>query len=365
MLRLRLEPRIDANAWLLVGTPVFAVLMTLVFGALLFFVLGYPPLQVMRMYFVEPVSTGYGVAELFVKASPIMLCAIGLMFCFRAGIWNIGAEGQLAMGAIGGSALVLALPDTTGAWILPASIIAGALAGAAWAFIPAYLKNRYGANEILTSLMLVYVALLFLNALVHGALRDPLGFNFPQSRTFQEAALLPKLIGGTRFHVGIVLTLVILLCSWVIYSRHVYGYGVRLMGMAPKAAEHAGFSSKKITVGVLLASGALAGIAGMAEVAGPIERLLPSVSPGYGFTAIIVAFLGRLHPVGVFFASLVMALSYLGGEIAQVILKVPSAVTGVFQGVLLFTFLGCDLLVRYHIRIVRTPAKTPATETST
>lgn len=354
---LRLEPRIRAPLWLVVATPIFAVLLTLVFGALLFWLLGYPPLEAMHLYFVSPISSGYGVAELFVKATPIMLCAIGLMFCFRAGVWNIGAEGQLALGAAAGSAVVLALPDTTGAWVLPVMLVAGTVAGAAWAALPAYLKTRFNANEILTSLMLVYVALLLLSALAHGPLRDPYGFNFPQSRPLQEAALLPVLFDGTRFHVGILLGFAAVGVALLIHSRHEIGFGVRLMGAAPRAATHAGFSVSRMTWGVLLASGALAGLAGILEVAGPIGRLLPSVSPGYGFTAIIVAFLGRLHPVGVALASLVMALSYLGGELAQVIMKVPNSVTGVFQGVLLFTFLGCDLLVRYRIRLVGGLAK--------
>ena len=359
-MRLRLEPRTEAPLWLVAATPVFAVLLTLVLGALLFLALGYPPLEVMKLYFVTPISDGYGVAELFVKASPIMLCALGLMFCFRAGVWNIGAEGQLAIGAVVGSAVALSLPDTTGPWILPVMLVMGAVGGMAWAAIPAFLKTRFGANEILTSLMLVYVATLLLSAMVHGPLRDPYGFNFPQSRTLQDAALLPILIEGTRFHAGIALGFVILVVTLVIHARHEIGFGVRLMGMAPKAAVHGGFSRSRMTWGVLLGSGALAGLAGILEVTGPIERLLPSVSPGYGFTAIIVAFLGRLHPIGVMLASFIMALSYLGGELAQVILKVPNAVTGVFQGVLLFTILGCDLFVRYRIRVAKPMAAASA-----
>lgn len=354
-MRIKLEPRAKAPLWLVAATPVFAVLLTLVFGALLFLALGYPPLEVMRLYFVASVSSGYDVAELFVKASPIMLCALGLMFCFRAGIWNIGAEGQLVLGAIAGSAVALAFPDTAGAWLLPVILIAGAAAGAAWAAIPAFFKTRFGANEILTSLMLVYVAQLLLSAMVTGPMRDPYGFNFPQSRVFQDSILMPILIEGTRFHAGIALGLVVFAVAMFIHARHVLGFGVRLMGMAPDAAVHAGFSKTRITWGVLLASGALAGLAGILEVTGPIERLLPSVSPGYGFTAIIVAFLGRLHPVGIVLASVIVALSYLGGELAQVVLKVPNAVTGVFQGVLLFTILACDLFVRYRVRLVASP----------
>ena len=354
-MRLRLEPRVDAPLWLLAATPAFAVALTLLLGAAFFYALGYRPLEVMHVYFVAPVNSAYGVAELFVKAMPIFLCAVGLMFCFRAGVWNIGAEGQLTVGALVGSAVALAFPATAGAWLLPVMLVAGIAAGACWAAVPAFLKTRFGANEILTSLMLVYVAQLLLSALVHGPLRDPDGLNFPQSRRLQPDILLPILAEDTRLHAGLFACAVVLVVAVVVNARHVLGFGVRLMGLSPKAAVYSGFSRAKVTWGVLLASGATAGLAGICEVAGPIERLVPSVSPGYGFTAIIVAFLGRLHPVGVLLASFVMAISYLGGELAQLMLKVPSAVTGVFQGVLLFTLLGCDLVVRYKVRLAPAP----------
>ena len=257
IMRLRLEPRTQAPLWLVLLMPVVAMSLTLLLGSLLFLILGYPPGEVMHLYFIAPLTTGYGVAELFVKASPLLLCAIGLMFCFRAGVWNIGAEGQIAVGALAGSALAILAPETVGAWILPLMLVAGVAGGTAWAALPALLKTKFGANEILTSLMLTYVGLLLLSAMVHGPLRDPYGFNFPQSRTLQESALLPIMLAGTRLHAGILLGFVAVLVAWVIHARHELGFAVRLMGQAPKAAVHAGFSRHRITWGVLLASGGL------------------------------------------------------------------------------------------------------------
>ena len=351
-MQVRLEPRVHIPLWLSIASPIFALFLTLVISGLLFLALGYPPLEAMKVYFISPLETNYGIAELFVKAVPLLLCAIGLMFCFRAGIWNIGAEGQLVLGALVGSVIALKVSEDVGSWVLIVMLIMGMIGGALWAAIPALLKTRFGANEILSSLMLTYVAILLLNVMVHGPLRDPEGYNFPHSRVLQDGAILPIIWEGTRLHLGVILAFISVIIAYFIYARHELGFGVKLLGLAPRAAIYAGYSTKRLTWGVLLFSGALAGLAGIIEVAGPIERLTPTVSPGYGFTAIIVAFLGRLHPIGILFASFIIALSYLGGELAQILLKIPNAVTGVFQGILLFTLLGCDLLVNYKFRIV-------------
>lgn len=347
---LRLEPRETRPVWLLLVTPLMAVLLTLLLGGVVFTLIGIKPLEAMRVYFVYPLADLYGVGELFVKATPLMLCALGLMFCFRAGIWNIGAEGQLTIGALLGSTVALQFPDMPAWLLIPAMVSAGALGGILWAMIPALFKTRFNANEILTTLMLVYVAQLLLSALVHGPLRDPHGFNFPQSARFGDTALIPIILADTRLHAGFLFAMLAMAVGLVMHFSHRLGFAVRLMGQAPLAAIHGGFSSSRITWGVLLLSGALAGIAGLLEVAGPIGRLSSNVSPGYGFTAIIVAFLGRLHPVGIVLASMLLALSYLGGELAQILLKVPNAVTGVFQGILLLFLLASDVVVRYRIR---------------
>ena len=349
--RIHLEPRILGGFGQVLISPLAAIALALLLGAVLFGALGYSPGQAMLVYFVNPLRSSYGLAELLVKASPLALCAIGLAIAFRANVWNIGAEGQLTIGAIAGSALALAHPPLPSFLLLPAIMVTAAIAGAGWAAIPAWLKVRFGTNEVLTSLMLTYVALLLLSAMVHGPLRDPDGLNFPQSSELHEDALLPIMVAGSRLHGGIVLTVLVLGAAWFALSRHLAGFQVRVHGLAPLAVRYGGFSSKQITWGVFLLSGALAGTTGVLEIIGPIGRLQPVISPGYGFTAIIVAFLGRLHPVGIAFASILVALSYLGGEAAQIVMKMPRATTGVFQGILLFAVLACDMLARYRLRL--------------
>lgn len=350
---LRLEPRGGASQFWVYATPFLAVGLTLTGGMVLFALLGHDPLRSLYVFFVAPITSLYGLSELFVKATPIVLCAIGLAFGFRANVWNIGAEGQLTLGAIAGGAVALAFYEVETPLLLPAMVIAGLLGGMAWGAIPAFLKTRFNTNEILVSLMLTYVATLLLSALVHGPLRDPDGYNFPESRLFHDAAVLPILWDGTRLHIGALFALLLVAAAWVVMTRTLVGFQVKVVGAAPRAAAYAGFSQKRMVWATLLASGGLAGVAGLFEVSGPIGQLVPSVSPGYGFTAIIVAFLGRLHPLGILLAGLLVALSYLGGELVQIELGMPQAVTGVFQGLLLFFLLACDVLIRYRLRFAQ------------
>jgi len=329
--------------------PVFALLVTLVAGLLLFATLGVPVGEAFHAFFIEPVSTLYGLAELGVKATPLIIIGVALSIGFRAQVWNIGAEGQLILGGIAGAAVALFFYEVDAWFVLPLMILASVIGGMLWAFIPALLKTRFNVNEILTSLMLTYVAALLLSWLISGPMRDPDGFNFPESRLFHDAALLPRILDGTRLHAGALVALGVVVAGWVLLTRTLLGFALRVNGAAPRAGIHAGFSQSRLVWTAMLIGGGCAGMAGLFEVAGPIGQLLPSISPGYGFTAIIVAFLGRLHPVGVFFAGLVMALSYLGGESAQITLNLPLAVTGVFQGMLLFFLLATDVLIHYRI----------------
>ena len=337
-------------AWL---SPVLAAAATLAAGFALFSLLGKDPIAAFIAFFVEPVATRYGVGELLLKASPLMLCALGLAIGYRANVWNIGAEGQLTIGAICGGGLALWLPQLDGAVLLPLMIAAGAVGGLAWAAIPAWLRTRCNANEILTSLMLVYIATLALSYLVQGPWRDPEGFNFPQSSLFGANALLPVLLAGTRLNVGFLLALAVIAIGWVFTARTLAGFRMRVAGLAPKAATYAGISAGRTVWIGMLVGGATAGIAGVGEVAGPVGQLLPSISPGYGFAAIIVAFVGRLHPLGIVLASLLMSLLYLGGEAAQIGLDLPSAVTRLFQGLLLFFLLAADVFIAYRLRFRR------------
>lgn len=335
-------------------TPILAVALTMLAGLALFVALGKDPVEAVRLIFIQPLLDPYSRTELLVKGTPLVLIATGLSIGFRAGVWNIGAEGQFIIGALTGGVVGLALYETPGLWLLPLMAMAGAAGGAAWAMIPAFLKIRFNANEILVSLMLVYVAELLLSALVSGPLRDPDGFNFPESRMFHDSATLPIIIAGTRAHVGALVALGVVVAAYVLMDRHIFGFQVKLYGQAPRAARFAGFRDGRLIAGCLGLSGALAGLAGMFEATGPVGQLVPGLPAGYGFTAIIVAFLGRLHPLGVLFAGAVMALTYIGGESAQIAMNLPAAAISVFQGMLLFFLLGMDVLVNFRIRWRRT-----------
>ncbi|MEZ5826208.1 MAG: ABC transporter permease [Geminicoccaceae bacterium] len=345
-----IEPRGEASRLLVWATPLLAVLLTVASGFFIFLAMGKNPFATLYHFFISPVSNLYGLSELGLKAAPLIMIGIGLSLGFRANVWNIGAEGQLTMGAIAGGGVALLFWEQEGAFILPLMMLAGIAGGMLYASIPAFLKTRFEVNEILTSLMLTYVATLFLSILVYGPWKDPEGFNFPQTRMFSDSALLPVILSGTRLHVGFVVAIAVALFAWLLVSRTVTGFGIRTVGAAPQAATFAGFDRNRTTWFCLLASGGLAGLAGLFEVAGPIGQLVPTLTPGYGFTAIIVAFLGRLHPVGIVLAGLLMALSYIGGENVQVEVGLPQAVTGVFQGLLLFFILATDFLTRYRIR---------------
>jgi len=331
-------------------SPVLALIFTLLASIILFSMMGVSPFSALHAFFVEPISSGYGLSELMVKATPLILIGVALSLGFRAGVWNIGAEGQLILGGIFGGSTALFFYEKTGFYIIPLILIMGIIGGMLWASIVAFLRTRFNANEILTSLMLSYVAALLLNFLIHGPLKDPDGFNFPESRLFSDSALLPILYEGTRLHLGAIIALIAVGLGWILLSRTLLGYQIKVIGDAPAAGEHAGFSPKKIIWITLLMSGGAAGLAGAIEVSGPIGQVLPTISPGYGFAAIIVAYVGRLHPLGVLFSALLLALSYLGGETAQIKLNLPVAVTGVFQGLLLFFLLASDVLINYRLQ---------------
>jgi ABC-type uncharacterized transport system permease subunit len=348
---IRLVQRPEPSAGMVYVSPVIAVVLTILTSMVMFALLSVDPVKAIVTFFIEPISSLDGVAELCVKATPLILIGVGLSLGFKANVWNIGAEGQLVIGALAGGGLGLAFFDQSSVFLVPAMLVCGVLGGMAWAAIPAWLKTRFNTNEILTSLMLTYVGLLVLSYLVHGPWKDPEGQNFPESRLFHDSALLPILIDETRLNVGFLLALLVVVAGWVLISRHIIGFQIKVIGMAPMAASFAGFKEKRLIWLTLLISGGCAGLAGVIELSGAIGQIVPTISPGYGFTAIIVAFLGRLHPVGVMFAGLLMALTYLGGDSAQITMNLPNAVTGVFQGMLLFYLLASDVLIKYRLRI--------------
>ena len=331
-------------------TPLIAILLTLFSGSIIFSILGYDPVYSLYTFFISPISSLYGFSELLVKATPLALIAMGLSYCFKNNIYNIGAEGQLTMGAIFGGGVAIFFHDTNAFWLLPLMIIAGAIGGALWALIPALLKTKFNTNEILTSLMLVYIAVYILDYLVVGPWKDPNGFSYPKSRPFSESGRMPKFNDSFRIHFGLILTLIFIFISWFVFSKTLFGYQLKVSGYSPRAAKYAGYNQKGLIISAFLICGAFAGIAGIGEVSGPIGLLYRDISPNYGFTAIIVAFLGRLHPIGIIFSSLIIALTYLGAEDAQLFLQIPSAVGFIFQGLVLFYLLGAELLINYKIK---------------
>jgi simple sugar transport system permease protein len=350
---LKLEARPEPSQAMALFSPMIALAITLLMGAALFALLGKPPLSALGMFFVEPIKDAYAVSELLVKATPLLLIALGLSVCFRSNVWNIGAEGQFVLGAIcAGGVAMRATPDG-GRIIVVLILVAGVLGGMLWAAITAALRDRYHANEILVSLMLVYVAELLLSYLVSGPWRDPLGYNFPQTITFTASTKLPRLVAGYRTDIGVPIALAAAVGCWVFMFRTYAGFQLQVGGLAPAAARYAGFSSRRALWTALLVSGGMAGLAGAVEVAGPLGQLTPYVPAGYGFAAIIVAFVGRLHPVGVLFSALLMSMLYIGGELAQSRMGLPKSLTGVFQGLLLFTLLACDSLIYHRARWVR------------
>jgi len=351
--RFELVARAAPSRAMVYAAPVLAAVLSVIGVAVLFALLGHDPARALDILFLHPLSSSDGLSELALKATPLLLCALGIAVGVRAQVWNIGAEGQFTVGAIAGGAVALAFGGGGHAWPLPLMCAASVAGGAAYAAIPALLKTRFNAHEILTTLMFNYVAFQFLGYLVHGPLKDPQGYSFPQSAQFEADATLPLLVEGTRLHVGALLAVLAVPAVWLLLSRTLLGFQVRVVGLAPAAARYAGFSGTRIVWVCLLLSGGLAGLAGVLEVAGPIGQLTPSISPGYGYAAIIVAFLGRLHPLGILLASLLMALLYLGGEGLQMTLQLPLAVTGVTQGMLLFFLLACDVLIGYRVRLRR------------
>jgi ABC-type uncharacterized transport system permease subunit len=349
----KLEARAAPSRLLMVGSPLVALVITVLIGSVLFAALGKSPIDGLWMFFVEPVKSVYALTELTIKAVPLVLIALGLAVCFRANLWNIGAEGQFVLGAIcGGWVAMQASPDSSRALVVTGVLIAGVLGGMAWAGIVALLRDRFNASEILVSLMLVYVAEMLLSYLVYGPWKDPHGYNFPQSITFLEAARIPKLVSGFRMNIGVYIALVAVAAFAVFLARTYAGFQLLVGGLAPAAARYAGFSSRRALWTGLLLSGGMAGLAGALDVAGPQGQLTPFVPMGYGFAAIIVAFVGRLNPVGIVFSAVLMSMFYIGGELAQSRLGLPKALTGVFQGLLLFCLLACDTFIHQRLRWV-------------
>ncbi len=350
-MRIELERRPSHSALFSILSPFIALGLTIIAGIILFTIMDKNPIDALYSFFIEPLTEVWSLHELAIKASPLILIAVGLSVCFRSNNWNIGAEGQFIMGGVAGSAIPILFHEWNSFLVLPMMLIMGMIGGALYASIPALLKTRFNTNEILSSLMLVYVAQLALDWIVRGPWRNPEGYNFPESRSFELQAVLPELLPASgRANFGIVFAILATIVAWFMMRHMLKGFEVSVLGQSARAGRFAGFSANKMVFFAFIFSGALAGLAGISEVSGSIGRLQPVISPGYGFTAIIVAFLGRLNPLGIFAAGIILALTYLGGEAAQISIGLPDKIARVFQGFLLFFVLACDTLIHYRVR---------------
>ena len=358
---LKLEARPEASRFMSIASPLLALAITVVLGTILFIALGKDPMRGLYVFFIEPVKSAYALSELAMKATPLLLIALGLSVCFRSNVWNIGAEGQFIVGAIFASGVAMQAGPETGRWIVVPVLLAGILGGMVWAGIVALLRDRFNASEILVSLMMVYIADMVLSYLVYGPWKDPAGYNFPQTVTFAKPTQVPRLFDGLRVNLGLVIALLAVVGMSVFLFRLFRGFQALVGGQAGAAARYAGFSSRTALWTALLASGGLAGLAGALEAAGPLGQLTPYVPVGYGFAAIIVAFVGRLNPLGIVFSAVLMSMFYIGGELAQSRMQLPKSITGVFQGLLLFSLLASDTLIHYRVRWKRAAPAAKAT----
>ena len=358
---IKLEKRPQPSKLMVYLTPVLAVALTMIVGGIVFSLIGFDGFGAVREIFFAPLINTLKWQDLAVKAAPLVIIAIGLSIGYRANVWNIGAEGQYILGGLAATGIALMTKDMSGPWILPLMALAGIAGGMAWVAVPAWLRTKFQVNEILTTLMLTYVAINLLNYLVFGPWKSPHAFGQPQTISFSADQSLPYIIPGTIVQAGAPVAVIIVLIAWFVVSQSLFGFQIKTVGAAPFAARHAGFSASQTIWMTLLISGGLAGLAGMLEVAGPFGRMVPQFPTNYGFTAIIVAFLGRLHPVGILIAGIVLAITFVGGEVAQTTIAFPYPAVGIFQSMMLFFLLAGDVLVRYRLRL---RGATPAGPTS-
>jgi simple sugar transport system permease protein len=358
-MRIRFEKRLTPSRFMQIATPIASVLLTMLLGAVIFELIGFDGPHAIYETFITPIVAPYKWVDVLTKAAPLIIIALGLSLGNQAKIWNIGAEGQYIIGALAGAGVAFAFPNAQAFWIVPLMIAAGIFGGMVWAAIPAFLRTRYRVSEVLSTLMLVYVAAQVLNYLIGGPWKDPNGHNFPQTPPFTDAQQLPHVLPGTVVPPGLVVAIVLTLLFWLLTTRSVYGFSVRTVGAAPSAARYGGFDASRTVWSTLMISGGMAGLAGILEAMSQLGQINLGFPSGYGFTAIIVSFLGRLNPIGVFLAGLILAVTYVGGQVAQTAVHVPEATAGIFQATMLFFILASDILVRYRLRVVR-DAPSPA-----
>lgn len=360
-MRIKLEKRREPSTLMLVLTPILSVVVTMLIGVIVFDAIGIDGQKAVIDIFITPLLASYKWQDVAVKAAPLIIIALGLSIGNRAQVWNIGAEGQYIIGALCAAGVGIAAGGAGGPVIMVLMILAGIAGGTLWGAGPAVLRTRFNVNETLSSLMLVYISYQILGYLVGGPWKDPNGRNFPATAPLTADQALPIIVPGTTIHLGVAVAVVLPFVFWLIMSRSVFGYQVRVVGSAPNAARHGGFDTNQTVWLSLLIGGGMAGLAGALEFTGALKAINLGFPSGYGFTAIIVSFLGRLHPIGCLIAGIVLAVTYVGGQVAQTSVHIPNATAGIFQAMMLFFILASDILVRYRVRFIGA-ARTVAAE---
>lgn len=350
-MRIKLEKRREPSMAMLVTTPIASVLLTMLIGIVVFDLIGIDGFKAVVDIFLSPLLLSYKWQDVAVKAAPLIIIALGLSMGNRAQVWNIGAEGQYVIGALCCAGVGIAFGQTGGFFVVLIMIAAGVAGGGLWAAVPAWLRTKFNVNEILSSLMLTYISLQVLGYLVGGPWKDPNGRNFPATAPLADSQTLPVWPEST-VHLGVLIALILPFVFWVIMARSEFGYQVRVVGSSTTAARHGGFDSKRTIWATLIIGGAMAGLAGAFEFVGVLHKMDLGFPSGYGFTAIIVAFLGRLNPFGCLVAGIVLAVTYVGGQMAQTSVHIPNSTAGIFQAMMLFFILASDILVRYRIRLI-------------
>lgn len=348
-MKITFEKRMAPSSLMLIAVPIVSVLLALIVGGFFFIMNGTSPLEVYAILFKNSFGTSYGITESIVKAIPLMLAGLGISLASRMQLWNIGAEGQLYMGAVAATWVALSFPELPSFIMIPFMLIMGFLAGAFWALLPAIPRAFLKVNETITTLLMNYVAILWADYLIYGPWKDPQGFNFPLTPQFVPAAILPSL-GGSRIHLGLLFAILAAILVYILINHTKWGYEVKVIGESPAAARYAGMNIKKNIIIVLLLSGGLAGVAGMSEVSGIAGRLQHGLSPGYGYTAIIVAYLARLHPAALALVSFLFGGLLVGGYATQLI-GLPAVTVNMLQGLILFFVLGGQILTNYDIKL--------------
>jgi simple sugar transport system permease protein len=345
---MRFEKRDTVSKKMMVVVPILSIVIGLVFAGLFIGLSGKDPLEVYQLMYTGAFGSVYGLSETLVKAVPLILASLAVSVAFRMQLWNIGAEGQLYMGAFGATWVALTYPGWSAWVLLPAMMLAGFLMGGLWGLLPAIPRAYFKVNETITTLLLNYIAMLWVDYLVYGPWKDPKGLGFPITAPFSDGAILPS-FGVTRIHLGIVFALMAVFILYVVLRYTRWGFEIRVSGESATAAQYAGMNYVRNILLVMFISGGLAGLAGMTEVSGITQRLQHGISPGYGYSAIIIAWLARLNPFAIVLVSFVFGGMLVGGFSIQTS-GFPAATVAMLQGAILFFVVGGEIFVQYRLK---------------